>query len=76
MATKNDVGAVALPSSTELSLDRTILAHDRWPLYLTPRNPGVDRGHSSAITLLLPACIYVRCHMSYGIWHVAYETWR
>jgi inner membrane protein YidH len=29
MATKNDEGAVALPSSKELSLDRTIQAHDR-----------------------------------------------
>jgi uncharacterized membrane protein YidH (DUF202 family) len=29
MAVENGVGAAALPSSTELALDRTLLAHDR-----------------------------------------------
>ena len=29
MAIENDAGASALPSSTELALDRTLLAHDR-----------------------------------------------
>jgi uncharacterized membrane protein YidH (DUF202 family) len=29
MAVANDVGAAALPSSSELALDRTLLAHDR-----------------------------------------------
>ncbi|HEV2667939.1 MAG TPA: DUF202 domain-containing protein [Blastocatellia bacterium] len=29
MAIENDVGAAALPSSTELALDRTMLSHDR-----------------------------------------------
>jgi uncharacterized membrane protein YidH (DUF202 family) len=29
MAVGNDVGAAALPSSSELALDRTLLAHDR-----------------------------------------------
>jgi hypothetical protein len=29
MATENDAGASPIPSSTELALDRTLLAHDR-----------------------------------------------
>jgi hypothetical protein len=29
MAIENDVGPTAIPSSTELALDRTLLAHDR-----------------------------------------------
>ena len=29
MAVGNDVGAAALPPSSELALDRTLLAHDR-----------------------------------------------
>ena len=79
MVIENGAGDAALPSSTELALDRTLLAHDRtgvaaaghvatiaaqekaekrippkpasrWRnngrFHLTPRNPGVDRGHS------------------------------
>jgi hypothetical protein len=29
MATENDVGDAALPHSTDLAMDRTLLAHDR-----------------------------------------------
>ena len=29
MVIENDVGGAALPSSTELAIDRTLLAHDR-----------------------------------------------
>ncbi|HKC87105.1 MAG TPA: hypothetical protein VKG02_14060 [Blastocatellia bacterium] len=32
MAIKNNAGAVDLPTSTELALDRTHLAHERTPL--------------------------------------------
>jgi uncharacterized membrane protein YidH (DUF202 family) len=32
MAIVNDAGDAALPSSTELALDRTLLAHDRTPM--------------------------------------------
>ena len=101
MAVGNDVGAAALPSSSELALDRTLLAHDRtlmawirtavslisfgftiYKFFQYPREQQglepdgrvlgprrfADRGHSSAITLLLPASIYVLCHMAYGMW--------
>jgi hypothetical protein len=35
MKTNNDAGASALPSSTELAMDRTLLAHDRTLLLAT-----------------------------------------
>jgi putative membrane protein len=45
MAVGNDVGDAALPSSSELALDRTLLAHDRALLALVrTATPLIDLG--------------------------------